>query len=100
MSSVKTYKCDRCQATSTNKHDLGLQIVAVGTKLEPYHNYTVGISIEDYSNRTAEWCENCLRETGVIRNISGAAPISEPVPTLEDIIRQICREEIEQAKAS
>ena len=52
---------------------------------------------------TAEWCRECLVSTGVARWKSDNAtpPNPEPTPTerLEEVIRTIVREEVEDASA-
>jgi len=82
-----TFKCDRCGAESTGDDTIGLEKVVVGSG-----------RFYDYSQRgESEWCKKCRIETGVEKpdkNTPEIAPI-DPLPTLEEMIREIVREEIQ-----
>jgi hypothetical protein len=83
-----TYKCDRCERTSTVEREIDLKRVEVG----------VGHYYSDYSRRGyKEWCRTCRIETGIEQpdvKLPEINPI-DPLPTLEDLIREIVREEIQ-----
>jgi hypothetical protein len=83
-----TYKCDRCGAESTGDDTIGLQRVAVG----------VGQYFSDYSSRgSEEWCVKCRIEMGLepTRKTHPEAVPVDPCPTLEEMVRAIVREEIQ-----
>jgi hypothetical protein len=84
-----TYKCDRCGAEDTD-NQIGLNFIKVG-----YGQY-----ITDASCRPmVEWCHKCRIETGLQKpseKMPGVKP-GEPPPTLEEMIREIVREEMENA---
>lgn len=84
------FKCDRCGATAQDdKHFL--RHVAVGV------NWGYGFQAAD-RKLEAEWCRECLIKTGLHSPQNEAdEKIAPPVPpTLEDLVRDIVREEIEQ----
>ena len=90
-----TYKCDRCGAEDTT-NAIRLQEVTIGI---PWSTL-----VEDYSrvgNRgrpVVQWCRKCLVETGVIQRhseLDAALPNPlPPPPSLEDMVREIVREEL------
>jgi hypothetical protein len=88
MSKETTYTCDRCKKSSTVYIDLNLETVSIvfrrWTSYSPLH--------------TAEWCLACRNEVGII-----ALPQKEGDPvvipaTLEELVREIIKEEIDNAK--
>lgn len=90
-----TYICDRCAKSADNESDMW----TVGLFCESYgqsRRYTSGHSGNSYPTRLALWCRGCVDETGVLR---GQPLIAEESPTpratLEDLVREFAREEIE-----
>lgn len=81
-------KCDRCGATAENDTTF-LKHVAVGV------NWRYGFQAAD-RKLEAEWCHECLIKTGLRRPQNEAEEkIAPPAPpTLEDIVRDIVRDEI------
>lgn len=88
-----TYKCDRCGRENTvdyhtTERELDLETISVGTG--KYHY--------DKSHRGGqEWCKKCRIEVGIDspeKAMPEAVPL-DPLPTLEDMIREIVREEIQ-----
>jgi hypothetical protein len=89
MSKETTYTCDRCKKSSIHPSDLHLeqvQIVSYWAKpsYSPLHR--------------ADWCLGCRNEVGIIAlpQKEGEAPITPA--TLEELVREIIREEIDNAK--
>ena len=81
-----TYTCDRCKASDQcNKIDLiPVKIVLFS------HDSTV---------KQAEWCRKCLASydlVGIREDITNPVVKIVPPPTLEDIVKEIIREELEQ----
>lgn len=76
---TKIYTCDRCKAAdTTNEIDLiPIKIVIFNFQSE------VG---------RAEWCRKCLNEMSLNTALPDVKRV-EPTPTIEDIIREIVREE-------
>lgn len=86
-----TYRCDRCGAEDTT-NNIGLQFVFVG----------FGEYLSDAKKRSQnkEWCLRCRIETGLQIPSSNYRPEIKPIepePTLEDMIRMIVRDEIQNA---
>lgn len=81
-------KCDRCGATAENDKNF-LKQVAVGVNWG-YGFQAAGRKLE------ADWCRECLIKTGLHRPQNEAdEKIAPPAPpTLEDLIRDIVREEL------
>lgn len=91
MSITTTYECDNCgrsQQTPTQmwRIDLGIQ------HLPEMH--TRGA----HSNqRTADWCRKCVEAAHLLPNVVHKEAKEElpPQPSLNDLVRQIVREEME-----
>lgn len=91
MSTQITQTCDRCKRSgSTNEICLRGIFVRVGTNL---HDYGGAQSCHTYAS---EWCDNCVREVGIWPPSKDSPTPLDPPPTLEDLVRQICREETRQ----
>lgn len=92
MSRITTYKCDRCKKSSETNKDLDLERVRV-----VWGDYSGAGSYKQ--EHSAEWCKPCRIETGIENpnHDKAVAPIIPP-PTLDDLIREICREEIDAAR--
>lgn len=82
MSIKTTYKCDRCggeRPTADQFWRLGIHVNNVSA-------YTNG----NYPMHTMEVCRPCLEELGFHRSKpTPGQPEQPPVPTLEDLIREI-----------
>ena len=77
-----TYTCDRCHATDqTNSIDL----------------LPIQVQVFSFKSivKTAEWCRNCLNITGLLSDTNPVLEVEKivPPPSIEDIIREIIREE-------
>jgi hypothetical protein len=86
-----THTCDRCKKSGTAQ-ELELYYVGIDVAMR----YSTG----DRSKRSAEWCGNCLIATGLATSYditrNGEPFLLENPPTLEEMIRQIVREEVEE----
>jgi len=83
MASKTTYTCDRCKQESDVYGWLN----------------TISVSITRYPQHTAEWCDDCVIALGVVLPSTlgrGHAQAPQPAPTIEDMIREIVRSEIQQ----
>ncbi len=90
MSSTTIWKCDRCNKTRNS---------------DEHSNPLLGVKIVTGSNRNApdfmkaDWCEACRIETGIFRTpkvVQDNPDLPEPLG-LEEMIREIVREEINDA---
>jgi len=84
-----TYKCDRCGAESIGDDTIDLLSIYLGE----------GQYMSDAVHRghRKEWCVKCRIETG-IHKPEKTLPEIKPIdsaPTLEEMIREIVREEIQ-----
>lgn len=75
-----TVVCDRCKKEIID-HD---QI------------WPVSVHLKNYTKLEGEWCRSCVIETNLLVRADEATtqPRVEPKPTIEDFIREIAREEI------
>lgn len=83
--------CDRCEKEVEN-------LIEVGAGKRDYnYNSSSGNTFLVYQ-LYAEWCVACCVEMGITQPYpkNNAVPII-PAPTLEDIIREIIREEVQNA---
>lgn len=80
--------CDRCNRSgSPEEIQLRGIFVRVGTNLHDYGG------AQQCNNFCAQWCDNCVREVGIWPPSPTSPPPIHPPPTLEDMIREIVREE-------
>jgi hypothetical protein len=88
--------CDRCGASAeTVEEKQALELVQIS--LATGYVYT-GIRLHpSHPSWSKEWCLKCRTELGILPVPSGTQPkdVPEP-PSLEDMIREIVREEISQ----
>lgn len=92
-----TIKCDRCGQSGAYLENgekpfkintIRLAIVETGR-----YSYT----LKDDAGRIADWCEDCCIRTGLMRptkHTVNPPPPSVPEPTLEDMVRDIVRDEL------
>ena len=95
MSRTITYRCDKCGSESTEAKNLDLKLVAVGIKEDQYSSFSgQTFTLQDGEKRQKEMCQACRRALGIdyVEKPKTANPPS--YPTLEDMIREIVREEI------
>lgn len=85
-----TYKCDRRKKESTNKDVLDLEEICIGYRTKNYNSYTQSYTIDHYRALHAEWCKECRKELGLTEEKRKAS--NTPTPTLEDYIREIVAE--------
>mgnify|MGYP001589650473 CR=1 FL=1 len=84
--------CDRCKEKVKNLIEVG-----AGERKQHYSSsYGRGNSYYEVNQLVAEWCLDCCIEMHIAKPCteSETKPI-ESLPTLEDMIREIIREEIE-----
>ncbi len=95
MSTTTIYKCDKCGAEQLNRS----QFWTVGVKAYCIDN-PYGGSYEDAGFVSAahkmEVCRPCLESFGINVQKREAPPV-QPTPSLEDLIREIVRQEIPQS---
>jgi hypothetical protein len=95
MSQIITYKCDSCGKESTDKDKLDLAIVAIGVKRDYYGSFDAQtFSLLDNAKREKEMCKICRIKLGILPPGMKKEEVQTPVPTLEDMIREIIRDEI------
>lgn len=87
-----THQCDRCQKTVPTRAEIyELKLSAIGGRFVYGSN--------EYAESTAfssgkHWCEDCLVNTGFFAFKTKTATPPEPLPSLEDMIREIVRSEL------
>ena len=90
MSATTTYKCDFCgavQADTTQFWQVRLVI----------HVFSSFPSIYDQGKMHKDACRSCMEKYGLLVNATPEVKPIQPEPTLEDMIRMIVKEEIEQS---
>lgn len=98
MSTRQIRVCDRCQKTAETNEEvsaLAVSSISVGRRIHysSYQDSEVYPASEEWSG---EWCAACCREVGVfeILALEQKPPEGQPVPTLEDMIRELVRQEM------
>jgi hypothetical protein len=95
MAQTTTYTCDRCGVLKVEapKFLTEVKIVtAAHWSRDGYRSLAIPPQM---------WCDDCLIATGLIHPGNVSRPASEApavAPTLEEVIRQIVREEVEAAQ--
>lgn len=88
--------CDRCEKEVEKLIEVG-----AGERKHRYgSSYGTGTPYYEVYQLDAEWCLDCCIEMGIAQPCKEvkAQPI-QPLPTLEDMIREIIREEIDNKEA-
>ena len=70
-----------------------LETVAIGVKRVKYGSYETGYDLTDHQLREKDMCKKCREELGIY-NPKPKPEVAQSYPSLEDIIREIVREEI------
>ena len=92
--------CDRCGAEAEGKEAieaLGLGRIVLGFDAM-YTQYSGTTVYGGHRTWDKEWCMKCRKELGVVKDdVRKANNGDAPVPTLEDLVREITRQEISSA---
>jgi len=92
---VTTYTCDKCshaQEKSEQMWDIGILV------REPNSTkYTSSYSQNPKSMQL--WCRACVVKLGLLPSKKDDPPKPDPIPTFEEMIREIIQEEIEGSQA-
>lgn len=86
MSRTTIYKCDRCGKEHTNQFTSPISLV-------------VNRGYGDEDMHKADWCRPCLEEVGIVprpKPKKDEPTIQSSQPSLEEMIREIVRTEIQQ----
>ncbi len=90
MAITTEYKCDRCKKVV----DGGESLMTVGI-FTIYHGYKHSIPLTRIE-KSEHWCIECRIEKGIERpHPAFKAKPEDPAPTVEDLIREIVREEVQ-----
>ena len=87
---VTTYTCDRCghdQTTDEQMWQIGIWLNHFGGRYGPSRE----------PSNIQLWCRDCIESLGLLPQAGGAKdapPPPDPPPTLEDMIREIARQEM------
>lgn len=87
------YTCDRCKK-EVEKEDL--EGVAFGLRYYRQYSQDYVVFPRHVPGREFDWCKSCRIETGltpVDAKLPDAKPLN-PQPTLEDLIRELIRQEL------
>lgn len=92
--------CDRCKKQAETKEELdalALHRVILGTDVFYYSHNRDGEVAKPHPRWEQQWCLACRKETGlhVVMEKKYNTPEAE-VPTLESMVREIVRQEIQQ----
>lgn len=92
MPIMTKYVCDRCKAEqNTGEQMWHLGIVCTHDGHTSYHGSTT-------PRHTVLWCRKCVEEIGVILPmVLRAEGVEAPQPTIEDMIRAIVKQAIDDA---
>lgn len=87
--------CDRCNRRVLDPSKLW----AVAVVVVDYRRFVPGSSAgaHSHSEHRKEWCDDCVREIGILPKPKVKNEEPEPPLSLEDLVREIAQEEIEAA---
>lgn len=87
MSIITIYQCDRCGHEQQTKDQIWQVQVTIGS---------VGALHSQNKTHAAEWCRKCAEAAHLLpdRTHKEAKEELPPPPSLEDLVRQIVREEM------
>ena len=91
MAQQTTYTCDRCKESRTDD-----------TKFLKLIRIAIGYGFDAPSVWSASWCAECRKQFGLVERDAWQKPKPEPIalPLIEEVIRQIVREEIGASNAN
>ena len=96
MSQTITYQCDKCKKESTDRNILKLTTIGIGIKTDRMSSYDYEkFSLYDPLRREMDLCSDCLRALGFIHKKESFEDTFPDPPTLEEMIREIIQEEIQ-----
>ena len=94
---IETWKCDRCGKLASTKEgieELALGDITLGFKAS-YSSYSAPSVYAAHQLWSRQWCRSCREKLGIVEaKVCAAHQNNEPVPSLEDIVREIVQEEI------
>jgi NifB/MoaA-like Fe-S oxidoreductase len=96
---ITIHKCDQCGKesgdTPEEREALNLADVAVGVTKYKYSGYSGGrYTLQDDLKRVKAMCKECRAKLGLIDVPKELPPNAPAYPTLEELIREMVREEI------
>lgn len=99
MATITKYTCDRdgCGHVQETSDQMWTVLVAYASVDTHYSN----INSERFTRSKEQmWCRNCMAKVGLLgfMRVSDEEKVQTPPPTLEDLVRELAREEIEQAR--
>jgi hypothetical protein len=88
MTITVTYHCDRCETDQPTSEQFWEVAVALSSVQTPHTGA--------HKRITQHWCRKCVEDFHLLPPIehNKAAEELPPAPTLEDLVREIAREEI------
>lgn len=86
-----TYKCDRCGEGQESRVESGgfPPLWEISILCEPIDSH---VRYHPLKRQSAQWCNSCVEKMQVIRPLI-AADAPTPAPTIEDIIRDLVKQE-------
>ena len=87
---VTTYTCDKCGSVRTeakNMWDVGI----VARELPKLGSFSKFLPTP---RKQGLWCRACMVKAGILPSVTNDPSKPDPVPTFEDIIREIIQEEL------
>ena len=93
---TETLTCDRCGKSATTgeeKDKLGLGNIDLGFRTEYFYPSQTTAVYADHAEWHKQWCRACRKELGILEEELRKQP-DAPVPTLEDMVREIVRSEL------
>jgi len=88
MSVTTIYKCDRCHG----EQDTPVQFWNVGVVVTAWAGREYR---KEYPDKTMDVCRSCCENMGLVMRLPKHPELTPP-PTLEDLIREIVQQEIQQ----
>ena len=89
MSQVTTYKCDLCGKEQDNQGQMWT--IALFVK----NGCTAYVGQGDYPKKKTDWCRACMEIYSLLPTVEiKPDKVIQPPPTIEDIIRDLVRDEL------
>ncbi len=91
---VTTYTCDKCGHEQTDNGQMwNIGVSVISHSHQQQHSYSRG------PLKGELWCRPCIVKLGLLptSKVVNDPPQPDPVPTFEDMIREITREEIDDS---
>ena len=94
---TEIYECDKCHKKATTQEEvakLALVTFSIGTSIQ-YYSTMPNVIYPTFQTWSKELCKDCRDKMGLTVKVMTKQAEPNSIPTFEDMVREIVREEME-----